>query len=369
MEYRNEPRAWIDVSKEAIRHNLLSFREHLPHHVKLMAVVKGNAYGHGAVDISLIALANGADALGVAIFDEAHQLRRAGITAPLLVMGYTPSEAYETAIREDIQLTIFHEQDLKKVSAVASAMRQYAKIHLKYDTGMGRIGVVDEAEMQRLTELTQKSPFIIWAGLFTHYACADGDNDADRMYTKQQYDKLNRLAKICPNNTTCSPLIHAGNSAAAIMHPQYCGDMVRIGISLYGMYPSSDAAYFGVRLQPALTLKSRITQFRDEGCAVVPIGYSDGLIKKLERRACVLIQGKRLSWVHIGAHHSLVSTKGLSTPAISDEVVIIGEQGKECIMADDLAGLLGTINYEITSKLSAFLPRRYLEPVLCDNNR
>lgn len=352
-------RAWIELSMEAVAHNLEQFEKHLPIGTKRMAVVKANAYGHGSVEIARAARAAGADALGVAIFDEAAQLRKAGIDAPLLVMGYTPRDAYETAIRENIDITLFHREDLAELSRIAMRLGRSAAIHLKYDTGMGRIGLVDEEELLTLAREADQMPGIGWRGVFTHYACADGDTPADRAYTDYQHRKLQSAICRMREAGLRVPMVHAGNSAAAILHGGRCCEMARIGISLYGMYPSKAAEHQGVRLQPVLALKSRIVGRLDDDRAVVGLGYADGLFKALEGRGFCLVGGVRRPLLQIDEHQSTIMIPDTIELQPIDEVVMIGDQYGASIKIDELAGWMGTINYEILSRLPHHLPRIY----------
>lgn len=364
----------VEISFDALRHNLEAFRAAIPKTMHIMAVVKGNAYGHGAVAIATEAIACGADYLGVAFLDEAIELRRAGITAPILVLGYTPPEGVEVARERDITLTVYSADVLKALGRMSQADKRL-KIHIKIDTGMGRLGMASHEEAIRFMDRVLTLPAVEVEGIFTHYAKAD---ETDKSYTLEQYQKLERLIEHYREQGVAFPIIHAGNSAAAIDTPDYCGNLIRLGVSMYGMYPSTEVNRKRVDLQPVMRFVTGIVMLKqvpkgskisyggiyetqkDEWIATLPVGYADGYTRLLTGKAQVLLHGKRVPVVgRICMDQCMVDVTGVPAQ-LGDEVVLIGRQGEEVISAEDLADELGTINYEITCMISNRVPKVYV---------
>ena len=219
-----------------------------------MAVVKADGYGHGAIPVAQEALAAGADYLGVALLDEALQLRDNGITAPILVLGYTAPGFVDEAINNDIALTVFHEEVIYSIQSSAEKRNVMAKIHIKLDTGMGRVGVCTEEELKQLFNAVSVCPHVTVEGIFTHFACAD---EEDASYTNEQHHTFIEAVK--PYSV---PILHCSNSAGGILFPHWGYNLVRVGISLYGQYPSHLAKGKGIELKPAFSLKTRISHLK-----------------------------------------------------------------------------------------------------------
>nr|WP_157337934.1 alanine racemase [Paenibacillus lutrae] len=373
---------YVEISLDALRSNIGNFRRMLPDSMHIMAVVKADAYGHGAVEVAQVVMECGATYLAVAFLDEAIELRNAGITAPILVLGYTPAGGIGLALEHDITLTVYTNEMLEAAEEYAAAhketnLRQDLHIHIKIDSGMGRIGLFDEGEAVAFIEKALNTPGIRVEGLFTHYAKAD---EADKAYTYKQYDKFSRIVhKALALAPAGIPFIHSGNSATAIDLPDYSYNMVRLGISMYGLYPSEEVDKQRIELKPVLSLKTGIIHHKtlpegsgvsygaiyetqgDEQIATLPVGYADGFSRLLSGKADGLVRGRRVPVVgRICMDQCMINVTDVPEAKLGDEVVLIGSQGEECITADEIAEKLGTINYEVTCMISHRVPRIYI---------
>ncbi|MCI3922990.1 alanine racemase [Paenibacillus sp. TRM 82003] len=376
---------WVEVGLDAIRHNVKLFRRRLAGDCKLMAVVKANGYGHGAAESAAAALDVGAERLGVAIIEEAIALRDAGFDCPLLVLGYTPPAGVETAVRRRIALTVFSEEVLDAAIAAAERAGRQAILHLKYDTGMRRIG----AELSELLALARKAagePSIALEGVYTHFASAD---DADPTFVREQFERFRHAVALLREEGIAVPIKHCCNSAAAMRFPDMHLDMVRVGIALYGQLPASDwrkeapagcSFYTNKRtgLRPAFALKTSIAMvkyvsagetvsygrtFAAAGPSVIatlPIGYADGLSRMLSNRGFALIGGREAPIVgRICMDQTMIDVTSIPDASVGDEVVLIGCSGERSIAVDDVADRIGTINYEVVCLVGRRVPRRY----------
>ena len=375
---------WAEISLDALRHNLQAMREAVPNNCRIMATVKANAYGHGAVEISREAERFGVDYLGVAFLDEALQLRRAGVTLPILVFGFVPVEALELAREYRITISLYREDIRRAAGKLAPhADGRKLKAHIKIDSGMGRLGIIGHDEAMAFIESALNTPQLEIEGLFTHYAKAD---EADKSYTELQYSRFQALADSVRRKGWNIPIMHAANSAAGIDTPEWAGDMVRFGIGMYGLYPSAEVNKQRIALKPVMSLKTRIVMIKtapegwgisygaryvtkqEERLGTLPIGYADGYSRMLSGKASGLIRGVKLPIRGtICMDQCMIA---LDSPSIDnenqpvepgEEVVLIGLQGEGRISAEDLAEQLGTINYEVTCMISARVPRVYLD--------
>lgn len=371
---------WIEISLDALSGNLQAFRRTLPDSIRIMAVVKADAYGHGAVSIAREAIASGADYLAVAFLDEALQLRVAGISTPILVLGYTAPDALEVALKNDITLTVFNDEMLRgmeHLQRTAEALDKKLRIHVKVDSGMHRIGLYKEEEAVSYISQVARMPHIYLEGLFTHYACAD---EEDKSYTRQQHDKFSRVVHEVKHLGIDIPYIHAGNSAAAIDTPELAYNMVRLGIAMYGLYPSEEVDHTAIKLEPVLSLKTRVihdkwlpensgvsygTIYHTQGkerIGTLPVGYADGFSRMLSTKAEALIRGKRVPVVgRICMDQCMINLTGVPEAEAGDEVVLIGKQGEDIIPVEEVAGHLGTVNYEVTCMMAHRIPRVYVK--------
>ncbi|WP_435922150.1 alanine racemase [Paenibacillus sp. DYY-L-2] len=390
MQVKYRPtQAVIDL--DALYSNYTELRQGLPAGMKFLACVKANAYGHGAVIIARELERYGADYLSVAFLDEALELRRAGIKLPILVLGYTPPHGLAAAWEHDITLTLFSEEVLEAIKALdASNFPHKLKVHIKIDSGMGRLGLLPGAEAVEFVRRVMEIPHVEVEGLFTHFATAD---EEDKSYTLEQYRRFQDVAGALRENGFQIPIIHTGNSAIAIDLPELSCQMVRVGIALYGLYPSEEVKKDRIKLRPILSLKTEVVRVkklpphstvsygaryvtgREESIATLPIGYADGYSRMLGGKAQVLIRGRRVPVVGtICMDQCMVSLQPLADEAeeiqAGEEVVLIGQQSGGIITAGELASALGTIPYELICMLAHRVPRAYArsgEPVFLVN--
>lgn len=365
----------IEVDLDAITNNIHEFQRRLDPQIKMMAVVKADAYGHGAVFVAQAALEAGATYLGVALVDEGIELREAGITAPILVLGFTPLEDIHQALCYDLTMTLFSEESLQVVNQVARQLSKKAKIHVKIDTGMGRIGLWGMEAIPFIMQAMECREVIL-EGVFTHFSTAD---EADQSYTQKQMLLFQQVVQELTARRIHIPLIHCANSATAIQLPGQIYNMIRLGISLYGFYPSGEVDQQAVSLVPALKLKSKVVQVKklpkgtgisygktymtsgEETIATVPIGYADGINRHLSNVGHALVKGVKVPIVGRVCMDFLMLDVTRALPVqIGDEVVLYGNQGHMHIHVDEVAAQLQTINYEITCMLSHRIPRIYL---------
>jgi alanine racemase len=339
--------------------------------VPVMAVVKANAYGHGLLPTTRAAVEGGATWLGVARVEEAENLREGGLQEPILVMGYTPADRMESAIHQDISITIWSHEQLQLVSSAARNVGKNAKIHLKIDSGMGRLGVQPGEVLSLASQINGKAG-VSFEGVFTHFARADDEDQATTDEQEQVFRIiLNSFAKAGIN----PPFVHAANSAAAIARPSTQFNMVRPGIALYGLQPSK-TAQLSKEYRPALVWKTVLSQVKtlpsgrgisygheyvtekEELIGTLPVGYADGFRRVPGNQ--VLIGGNIVPIVgRVCMDQVCVQLDDVPTAKEGDEAVIIGSQGNNAISAEQVAERWGTINYEVVCGVSARVPRRY----------
>ncbi|MGI6683967.1 MAG: alanine racemase [Bacillota bacterium] len=367
---------WAEVDLGAVAHNTREIRRIVKPETKIMAIVKANGYGHGAVQIAQTALKHGADYLGVAILSEAVKLREQGIDAPILVMGYNTLDQVEEILKFNVTTTVFTLEMAEALSRMALQKGEKAKIHIKIDTGMGRIGFLPQKETIDLIKEIVNLKGLWLEGIFTHFAVAD---ETDKTFTWQQLEKFTWLISRLEEEGIKIPLKHAANSAAIIDLPETHLDMVRAGILLYGLYPSPGVDHKKINLIPAMELKAKVAFVKKVGSgtsisygrkfivpdeaviASLPFGYADGYIRKLSNQSEILLGGKRVPVVGtICMDQLMVDASQVQGVKIGDEAVIIGRQGSEYIPVEEIAKRLNTINYEIICMLSERIPRIYL---------
>ncbi len=365
---------WVEIDLNAIRHNLVEIRRLVGSAVEIMAVVKADAYGHGAVKTAQTALQSGANWLGVALPEEGIALRKAGITAPILVFSPLQTDQAEVMAGFDLTPTICMLEPAVALSRAATAMGKKLSFHVKIDTGMGRIGVPANEGIVFIKKIVSL-PGLIFDGAFSHLATAD---EHDKEYAKYQIKNFNKVIVDLKTEGLLPPKAHLANSAAIIDLPLAYYNLVRPGIILYGMYPSTEVEVDKVQLKPAFSLKTRVVFIKrvSPGTAVsygrkyiasqkttiitIPIGYADGWTRRLSGKAEVLISGKRFPIVGTICMDLCMVDVGDEPVEIGQEVVLIGSQGSESITADEISEHLGTINYEVTCMISDRVPRRYL---------
>jgi len=370
-----EHQTFVEISIPNILHNIRALKGLLDKKVKFMAVVKADAYGHGAVPVSK-AIEKNVDYLAVATLSEAIELKGAGIKAPILLLSEIhPSSAAEVVKNGFIQ-TVYTIKLAKALSDAASRLKKKAKVHLKIDTGMGRIGV-HFSEAEGLFNAISRSPNLDIEGIFTHFAGAEELDD----FTSRQLKRFRSfISKIDP----AGYVLHAANSAAVIYHRESHLDMVRVGLSMYGLYPPGGKKG-SVKLKPALEFKTHVVYVKkvpagtplsygstyntknETTIATLPVGYADGLPRALSNRGEVLMRGKRYPIVGRICMDLTLIDLGDERPAsrqggceMGDEVTLIGRQGNETISTDDVAKLADTISYEIICGIGKRVPRVYI---------
>ena len=358
---------WAEVDLSAVRENIGAIRGLLEPDTLIMAVVKADAYGHGAVPVAGAALAAGAERLGVALVEEAVELRAAGLDVPIHLLSEPPAEAAETVVDLDLIPTVYTEVGLGALNAAAGARGRELAVHIKVDTGMHRVGAAPTQALE-LAQAVRDLKGLRLEGMMTHLACADETGDD---YTNKQLETFERLRPDLPE----VGLWHAANSAGALFWPRARLNMVRIGIAMYGLQPSKEPS--PVRLAPALSLKTGIAFVYElaagEGVsygltyrasepqtvAVLPIGYGDGFSRRLSNRGEVLMDGRRARLIgNVCMDQCLIRVDGPA--AAGDEVVLIGRQGEDEVTVEELADIIGTINYEVVCMLNSRVPRRYV---------
>ncbi len=363
--------AEIDIA--AIRQNVKSVVEKVAP-AQVMAVVKANGYGHGHVEVAKTAIEGGATSLGVATIEEGVALRKAGIAAPILVFGCFFSDHANRLVQHDLELSVFELNQAEALCRAAVSAKKLLNIHIKVDTGMGRAGI----DWRQAVDFAMKiSGFVNLniKGLYTHFACADSKN---KDFTLQQIQRFQEVVDGLAAAGLNVPLKHTANSGAILDVPASFFDMVRLGVSMYGCYPSSETSE-SILLKPAMTLKSRIMALKNieaggsigynrtfkaksnTKVAQIPIGYADGYNRKLSNRGVVLIRGKRYPVVGtVSMDQIMVEIGEKSQIEIGDEVVLMGCQEGEEVSVYEISRLLETIPYEVITSISERVPRVYV---------
>ena len=366
---------WLEIDLSVLTSNVRELRRRIGPRRLLYAVVKANAYGHGADLIAASAMRAGADRLAVAAVNEAVALRRAGLDAPILVLGYTPPELAETLLEYALTATVYEARTALAFAEAAARQGQPLPVHLKVDTGMHRLGV-DHADALELCARLNRDDHLRLEGIYTHFSTAD---EVDQRYSREQLRRFCVLLDRLVSAGCRPPIAHAANSAATLALPQAHLDAVRCGILLYGLSPSADLPA-PPELRPVLSWKARIAQVRRLNAgepvsygntwrapdtrivAVVPVGYADGFPRSPQNWQRVLIGGREASIVgRVCMDQTVVDVTEIVASGVSveqhDEVVLIGSQQGANLSAEMVAARLGTINYEVTSRLMARLPR------------
>jgi alanine racemase len=360
---------WLDVDLDAIAHNVRTLKALVGPDVALMAVLKADGYGHGAVKVARTALNNGADWCGVASLSEALALRNAGIEAPILILGFTPGWHAREALLRDVSLTVYDLDVARAYARAAQELKRTARVHVEVDTGMSRLGVLPAAAPSFIRAVAALNAICV-EGIFTHFSSADSDEG----YTQLQLARFRDVLSAIGDLPTLR-YVHAANSAGALAYPEARFNMVRIGLAMYGLNPFHPAPLrpAGLRLRPAMTWRTTIAQVktlpagtpvsyggrfvcpRETTIAVIPVGYADGFRRAPCTFGEVLVRGQRAPIVGaVCMDQSMIDVSRIPNVRIGDEVVIIGQQGSEQISAEAVAARLGTISYEV---ISAILPR------------
>lgn len=366
---------WVDINLDHLAHNIKEVKRVVSNGALVTAVIKADGYGHGAVQIGKTLLENGADRFAVATLSEAMQLKGAFPQVPVMVLGYTPDEMIDKAIENQIIQTLFSLEQAVYFNTRAKTLNQKLKIHVKINTGMNRIGMPATDETVESIFTMSQLEFLEIEGIFTHFSSAD---EEDKTFTHLQVERFIKVVRGLETKGMNIPIKHVANSAAIIDCPEYHFDMVRAGIMLYGLYPSSDVNLKAVTLKEVMSLKAQVAQVKTiqkgEGVsyglkyvadqetqiATIPIGYADGFTRGLSFKAKGIIKGAIKPVVgRICMDQCMLEVNDLSVH-VGDVVTLFGESEGQFIHIDDYAHLLNTINYEMVCMMGKRIPRRYL---------
>ncbi len=370
MNNRQHLSTWVEIDLAAIENNVRLVQQSTG--VQVMAIVKANAYGHGALPVAETALRSGATWLGVARIEEALELRQAGLECPILLLGYTPPARVEQAIRQNLSMTVWSLEQVEQASVSAQNTGCTTKLHLKIDSGMSRLGVQPEDAVELARQLAH-TPNVAFEGMFTHFARADETDPAPTLVQEKLFRQvLDSLTSIGIRPA----LVHASNSAASLTRPSAHFDMVRLGIAMYGLHPSSECP-LSPNFRPALSWKAVLSQVKtlhagrgvsyghvyvtqtEERIGTIPVGYADGFRRTLGNQA--LVNGRRVSVIgRVCMDQIMVQLDQVPDAKAGDEVVLIGFQGNERLDAEEVAQHWDTINYEVACDIGSRVPRIYL---------
>ena len=362
---------WAEIDFRALESNVRLVRKITS--TSIMAVVKANAYGHGAVPTAKAALRGGAEWLAVARPEEGLQLRHAGLKAPILILGYTPPAMVNSAISHNLSMTVWKAEQVDFAAEEAARIEKYARLHLKVDTGMNRLGVSPN-ETEALAHKIKNQKGVILEGIFTHFARAD---ERDTSPTDKQANIFHALLDRLEENHLLPQWVHAANSAAALVRPNERFSLVRLGIAMYGLHPSQEIP-LPHGFSPVLSWKAVLSHVKTvppgsgisyghryvtkgyERIGTIPVGYADGY-RRLDGNI-VLIGGKRAPVIgRVCMDQIMVQLDSIPDAKAGDEVVLIGIQGDEHISAEEVANIWGTINYEVVCAIGARVPRIFIE--------
>lgn len=372
-------RVEAQINLDAIYDNLYNTRKIINEGTKLMAIVKADGYGHGAVIIAKV-VDDIVDAYGVSNVDEAIELRKKATKKPILILGYTSKKENDLLVRYNITQAVFDYESACDLSQMAQSMGKVTPVHIKLDTGMTRIGFKDNDESIETIKKISKLPGVEITGIFTHFARAD---EKDKTSVNKQIRRYTEFVDKLEKEGIHIPTKHVANSAAIIDIPSVNFNMVRSGISTYGLYPSEDVDKDRLKLKPAMEIKSCISFIKEVGAGVgisygstfvterptkvatIPVGYADGYPRNLSNKGYVLINGKKAPILgRVCMDQFMVDITGISDVTYDSEVVLLGKDGDSQITVEELAGLAGTFNYEFVCDISKRVPRVFLR-----NNR
>lgn len=370
-------RVYAAIDLDAVCHNISEIKKLVGPDTKIMPVIKADGYGHGAVPVAKALNKIGVDGFAVAIIEEGIALRKQGITKPILILGYTSEYQYASLIQHEIEQTVFSYEMAEAISKFAVTMKKEARIHIKVDTGMNRIGFKPTEESVGQVQRIQKLPNIKIQGIFTHFACADEEDKTSARYQKKQFDQF--VSKIEEKGIEI-PVKHVSNSAA-IMDLRECRmDMVRSGIITYGLYPSEEVDKSAIDLKPALSLISHVIHVKEVGpgegvsygstfvtdrktrIATIPVGYADGYPRALSSRGRVIIRGQYAPIIgRICMDQFMVDVTDIEGVSVMDRVTLVGTEGDKNISVEEAADLAGSFNYEFVCGIGKRVPRVYFQ--------
>ena len=367
-------RVKAEINLDAIHENVANAKALTKPGTQLMAIIKADAYGHGAVMVAHT-LEDVADAYGVAILEEGIELRQSGINKPILILGYTPAPLYPAMIKYDIATAVFEYDMAKKMSDTAEKMGKKAKVHIKLDTGMSRIGFKQDEESLEAIKKISKLPGIEIEGCFTHFATID---EKDKTKAMKQFERYMDFVKKIEDAGIKIPVKHVSNSAGIIEKPEVNLDMVRDGICVYGMYPSEEVDKTKLKLTPAMEIKSYVsfvktleagveigyggtyTTTKETVVATIPVGYADGYSRALSNRGRVLIKGKSFPIIgRICMDQFMIDISSKPDIKQGDEVTLVGRDGDEYISIEEVADMSYSFNYEFVCDIGKRIPRVY----------
>ena len=368
-------RVVAEIDLDAIGSNTANIKARLRPETKLLAVVKADAYGHGAVEVSKVCLFNGAEQLAVATCDEGVELRQSSIQVPVIILGNTVEAQLETVINNSLTQTVFCYDTAKRISDCAVRLGKKALVHIKIDTGMGRIGFLPNEESLDIIDSIFELPNLEITGVFTHFATAD---EKSKDFTLDQYRKFRFMTDSMEKRGHTGLIRHCGNSAAILDMPELQMDMVRAGIIIYGMYPS-DQVTESISLKPAIRLRSCISYVKEVApdvsigygrtyftnkvtkVATVPVGYADGYSRKCSNKARVIIKGHYAPVIgNVCMDQLMIDVTDIEKVGIGDDVIIMGQEKGLSVSAEELAKIQGTINYEIVCNVGKRVPRVFI---------
>jgi alanine racemase len=380
----DNPLIWVEISREALQHNLQIFRDLVGSDSQLATMVKADAYGHGLVESGKIFRKAGAEYLAVNSLFEARKLREAGDSGQIYIVGYTALDDLSEAISLDCELVIYNRETIGKLGEAAKKLDKTAKVHLKVETGTNRQGVLP-GEVVEFVELAGMTPGVELVGIAMHFA--NIEDTTDHSYAEYQLAEFQKIKKSLEEAGYENLLYHAANSAATLLWDRAHFDIARIGISAYGMWPSEETFLSlatdrkeKIILQPALTWKTKIAQVKtiskgskvgygctweaqcDTKLAILPIGYYDGYVRAYSGKAQVLISGQRVPVIgRICMNICMVDVTDIPEVALEDEVVLLGRDGEEEITAEEMGEWGNTINYEVTTRIREGIERHIVD--------
>lgn len=374
--FRHLRPVWAEIQLDKLANNMREIRR-VSKSKDIIAVVKADAYGHGALDVAPVFLENGANRLAVAVISEAVELRRGGIECPIMILGFTPPNLIDNLLRYDIEQTVYSYDFAEEISKMAVKSNKIAKIHIALDTGMGRIGFLPEENSVEQVYKISKLPNIIIEGIFSHFSAAD---EKDKEYTYKQLEHFNWFYNKLKDKGVNINIRHIANSAGIIDLPETHFEAVRPGIIQYGYYPSEEVSKDKINIKPAMQLKTNVVHIKkipageyigygrkfkttkDSVIATLPVGYADGYTRLLFAKGKVIINNKFAPVVgRICMDQCMIDITDVEDVKVGTDVILIGETEEIKFNAEDAAEILGTISYEVVCMISKRVPRVYIK--------
>ena len=372
-------RVWAEVDLDAIWENMVHMKENIAENTNILAVIKTDGYGHGGVPIAkMLEQLDFMFGYAAATYEEAHVLREAGVKKPILILGYTFPYCYEELIREEIRPAVYRRDTVEELTTAAAKVGKKAKVHIKVDTGMGRIGITPDEEGLEFVRFLMEHPELEVEGIFTHFAKSDETDKTSANHQLELFQDF--IKKIQTELGITIPVKHCSNSAAILEMPQANMDMVRAGITTYGLYPSEEVSKDIVPLRAAMSLYSHIvycktihagqsvsygglfTATKDTRVATIPVGYGDGYPRSLSGKGYVLIHGKKAPILgRVCMDQFMVDISEIPEAMEGDKVTLLGMDGTERITAEEIGELSGRFNYEFVCDLGKRIPRVYIQ--------